>query len=136
MSGLLTSLYQMCSDVYGHHLNLPAEAHADEAFVDAVRAGYANGQLHDTGHLVMVKATRRLAFLVTVRLECHLSAEALQVLSQRYGVTVQMLEVLPEAGLEGYPLAAAQLDRIEQFAQAFDLTADIVTAETTGAVQP
>lgn len=123
--------YTVCSDVYGHRIQLPGPGY-DDSFIEAVEAGYDNGQLHDNGHLVVDKATDKLAFLVTVRLEDDtlITANTLADLSVRYCVPVRLM-AMPDGGpgLPAYQLIAAQLDRVEQFNIAYALTAAITAAE-------
>ena len=40
---LVEAQYTICSDVYGHALNVPQNEHSDDVFLDAVKAGYDNG---------------------------------------------------------------------------------------------
>lgn len=128
---LVEDQYTVCSDVYGHRIQLPRLGY-EESFLEAVGVGYDNCKLHGNGHLVVDKATDKLAFLVTVRFEGDIliPAHTLVNLSARYGVPVRLM-VMQDGGpgLPAYPLIAAQLDRIEQFDIAYALTADIVAAE-------
>lgn len=125
--------YRICSNVYGHSLDVPLSAHQDDEFLAAVRRGYDDASLHDCGHLVVDLATNSLAFLVTVRLEddTELTTLTLCELSARYGVVVRLMAVPDGLSMPAYQLVTAQLDCTAQFSDAHNLVADIYAAEVS-----
>jgi predicted amino acid-binding ACT domain protein len=136
---LVGDQYTLCSDMYGHEFTVPenVKAQASNAeFLQAAIEGYDNGKLHDNGYLVLDKTTGKLAFLVSVTIsdDVTIPASALAEISAKHGVTVRAMET----GFAGkdwppYQVLVAQLDRVEQFDAAYDISADIVAAQALSA---
>lgn len=132
---LVQSRYDMCSDRYGHLVDV-APQHHDDAFITAVREGFENGTLHDTGNVVLDRETNRLAFLVSLRLEDDtiVPDAVLQELSARHGVALRAMAWpnSPQSDgshLAGYACIVAPLERVEQFMLAQAIADDVAEAE-------
>jgi hypothetical protein len=126
---LAGGIFTFCSDVYGHDIYVP-EVPTDEAnaFIEACRRGYEDGRLHDTGHVVVVKETRQIGFLVTVQIEdtTDLSEETLAAMSASCGAKISGLSWprTPESGGREFACLTSMLTDPAQF----DLVDDIVRA--------
>lgn len=122
----LESHYVLCSDRQWQSLQLPFGAAVDQGFLTAVGQAHEKGLLQDCGHLVLVRSTFKLAFLVTQPLPkgMQLAPDAQARFLREHGVALRLFSHRGPGRQAGDSdlLATVQLDRPQQFAGAVALS--------------
>jgi hypothetical protein len=138
---LLQARYAVCSDPYGHRIDVPEGARATprpgdvgdpmgvHAFFRACEERFDDGTFHDCGHVVMDRRDGQLGFLVTVPLDPEdLAAEEdLAAVGAAHGVTVEGMAYPDLHGKPGTALVTAFLDET-RLGLAGDVARDIADA--------
>jgi hypothetical protein len=130
---LVEPLYDFCSDIYGHELDLPA-GDWDEDFIGACVAGFDNGILHDKGNVVINKSAGKVAFLVVVQLDADddITPESLAAISSRWGVDARLLawshEPLEAGGRPGFVCATALISDLNKLGSVPEIAHDFSEA--------
>lgn len=126
---LVEARFFLCSNIYGHSIDVDYEYEVDEEFIKACEIGYDNGQLHGLGNVVFDRSTKTYAFLVT-ELTGDRTVESADVaaVGEKRGVDAVLREFthspLIEGTSEGDIVMTAILRTVDELKLAQDIAGD------------